>query len=146
MCTSAHFAFGNMSSQTFKLVNFPIAVLRFGEIFRSKVQLGEFPKCTFLRGNHCPSEKIDLVEFCARRIFDLVKFCQIRDNRTWGGARPGPVLRRRTGYGSGADIRPLRRGTGYGSRADIRQGGSTCQIGFGSGYSRFDLWPLLGAV
>ena len=45
MCTSAQFAFGKMSGQKFRLVNFPTALFAFGKISRSKVRLGKFTKC-----------------------------------------------------------------------------------------------------
>ena len=119
--------------------------LHLGKCSNQKVQLGKIYQVQFLRlGKNYGGSKIDLVKFRCR-ILGLAEIFQVRKNRTCGGARPGPVLRRRTGYGSWAEIRPLRRRTGYGSRVDIRQGGSACQLALAIGYSQFELWRLFGA-
>ena len=70
------------SGQKFNLENLPSALCAFGKV--SEVQ------------------KIGLVNLRVCRILDLGKFVQVRENRAWPAAWPGPVLRRRTGYGSGA--------------------------------------------
>ena len=97
-----------------------IHILHLEEFSGQKFDLENLPSAFCAFGKVSAVQKSHLVKFRVCRTFDLGKFFQVRKNRTWGGAWPGPVLRRRTGYESGADIRPSRRRTGYGSRADIR--------------------------
>ena len=80
--------------------------LHLGKLSGQKSNLENLPSAFCAFGKVSAVQKSHLVKFRACRTFDLGEIFQVRKHRTWGGAWPGPVLRRRTGYGSGADIRP----------------------------------------